>query len=56
MSIPKLISFRILLFSGVVLFQLVTLLVEFDVSKRALKALEEKNILYHSELKGAKSV
>jgi len=35
---------------------LVTLPVEFDASRRALRVLEEKTILYDNELKGAKSV
>lgn len=44
------------LFSAVVLFQLVTLPVEFDASRRALVALEEQGLLLSSELPGAKAV
>ena len=39
-----------------VFYQLVTLPVEFNASKRALNILENKNILYGDEIKGAKSV
>ena len=45
-----------LLFSFVVLFQLVTLPVEFDASHRAMKTLESSNILSGEELKGAGKV
>ena len=44
------------LFSFVVLFQLITLPVEFDASRRALRILEEKNILAGDEMKGASKV
>ena len=46
----------LILFSGVALFQVVTLPVELDASKRALRALEGGNILRGEELKGAKKV
>ncbi len=47
----------IALFGLVVLFQLVTLPVEFDASRRALEAIENNSILLtDTELKGAKSV
>lgn len=39
-----------------VLFQLVTLPVEFDASRRALRAIESMNILDEYEYKGAKKV
>ena len=43
------------MYSLVVVFQLVTLPVEFNASSRALKTLEVNNILYgQEELKGAK--
>ncbi len=44
------------LFTFVVLFQLITLPVEFDASNRALKVLQERNILIGGELKGATKV
>ncbi|MBC2578975.1 zinc metallopeptidase [Clostridium sp. DJ247] len=55
-SIKGLVSLGILLFSGVVIFQLVTLPVEFNASSRALKIIESKGVLYSDELKGARSV
>jgi Zn-dependent membrane protease YugP len=51
-----LVSIGILLFTVVVMFQIITLPVEFNASSRALKVLEHKGILYQDELKGAKSV
>lgn len=44
------------LFTAIVLFQLVTLPVEFDASRRALVALEDGRLLQADELDGAKSV
>lgn len=55
-SMPYLVNFGILLFSFVLLFQLVTLPVEFDASKRAIKTLDEGGILSGNELVGAKKV
>lgn len=46
----------VLLFSGVVLFQLVTLPVEFNASTRALAALGSAGILYEDEIPGAGAV
>ena len=43
-------------YGAVVLFQLVTLPVEFDASRRALRALEATGILTGDELVGAKKV
>ncbi|SHH17353.1 zinc metallopeptidase [Clostridium grantii] len=51
-----LINIGILLFTTVVIFQIVTLPVEFDASNRALSVLENKGILYGDEVKKAKSV
>ena len=51
-----LMTLGILLFSVTVLFQLITLPVEFDASKRALKTLSENGYLYGEELAGAKKV
>ncbi|WP_032121788.1 zinc metallopeptidase [Clostridium amazonitimonense] len=56
MGIQPLTSLGIVLFSAVVLFQLVTLPVEFDASSRALRILEERSILYENEIYGAKKV
>lgn len=46
----------ILLFSGVVIFQLITLPVEFNASSRALNILESRGILYGDENIGAQKV
>jgi Zn-dependent membrane protease YugP len=46
----------IALYSLAVLFQLVTLPVEFNASTRAIRALAETGILYPDELEGAKKV
>lgn len=51
-----LINGGILLFSAAVLFQLVTLPVEFDASKRAVGALENSGMLYGEEVKQTKEV
>lgn len=56
LSVPSLINIGILLFSAVVVFQLITLPVEFNASSRALNILESRSILYGDEIKGAKSV
>ncbi len=55
-SSPLLMNFGILLFSAVVLFQLITLPVEFNASSRALKQLESGHFLSPEELAGAKKV
>jgi uncharacterized protein len=44
------------LFTAIVLFQLITLPVEFDASRRALVALRDGRLLEADELDGAKSV
>jgi len=46
----------IALFAMVVLFQIVTLPVEFDASRRALAAIEKGGLLQGEELSGARSV
>ena len=46
----------VFLFSFVVLFQLITLPVEFNASNRALRVLEENKLLIGGELKGATKV
>lgn len=52
----NLVYLGIILFSAVVLFQLITLPVEFNASGRALKILKDYNILSSNELGGAKRV
>lgn len=56
LSLKPFVTLGIMLFSLAVLFQLITLPVEFNASGRALKILESKNILFDSEIKGAKKV
>lgn len=51
-----LIYLGIFLFSFAVLFQIVTLPVEFNASKRAVKVLNDTGILYGDELKHTKKV
>ena len=53
---PVLQMVGILLFSLIVVFQLVTLPVEFNASGRALKTLETHMILYGDELTKARKV
>ncbi|MET0206842.1 MAG: zinc metallopeptidase [Thermoleophilaceae bacterium] len=51
-----LVTVGLILFSAVVLFQLVTLPVEFDASKRALVALDSQGLLAPDEVDGARAV
>ena len=46
----------IFLFSFSLIFQLITLPVEFNASSRALQILDQSNMLYDDELQGAKKV
>ncbi len=55
-ALQWLIPIGIFLYTGVVLFQAVTLPVEFNASGRVLKTLDENVILYKSEVKMAKKV
>lgn len=56
LSQGKLISIGILLFSFVLIFQLITLPVEFDASRRALKVLKESGMLVGKENDYAKDM
>lgn len=51
-----LVNIGILLFSGAVAFQIITLPVEFNASSRALEQIKQNNILYSDEIIGAKRV
>lgn len=51
-----LVQLGIIIFSVAVLFQVVTLPVEFDASRRALKLLESQGILSHEENKMSRKV
>ena len=55
-SIRPLLTVGILLFSLAVLFQLVTLPVEFNASARALKMLGNNRLIAQEEVKGAQKV
>ena len=48
--------FGILLYATVTLFQLITLPVEFNASRRAMDTLSRERMLACEELKGARSV
>lgn len=56
MGSTGLARFGVFLFSFVVLFQLITLPVEFNASRRAMAVLRDANILYGEELTGAQKV
>lgn len=56
MGSESLALFGVILFSLVLLFQLVTLPVEFNASRRAIKILDNGNLLYDDEVDGAKKV
>lgn len=56
MGYLNLINIGILLFAAVVVFQLITLPVEFNASSRALKHLKSKNLVWGKEADGVKSV
>ncbi len=51
-----LIDIGIILFAAVVVFQLVTLPIEFNASSRALRVIDETGMLYDEERNGAKKV
>lgn len=56
LSQQKLITIGLALFSLTLLFQIITLPVEFDASRRAIVALERTHILDESEIPGAKNM
>ena len=51
-----LVNLGIILFSGVVVFQLVTLPVEFNASSRAINILDKRGILYGNEVSDTRKV
>lgn len=53
---PQLAEIGVWCFFAVVLFQLITLPVEIDASRRAMKILREGGFLYDEELSGARKV
>ena len=56
MSSPMLVEWGVLLFGGIVFFQLVTLPVEFNASSRAVATLGSEGFLDDTELKGTSKV
>lgn len=56
MGLELIVNIGIILFAAVVLFQLVTLPVEFNASSRALKVIGETNMLYDDEIPKARKV
>lgn len=56
MGLPQLAMAGVILFSAVLVFQLVTLPVEFNASRRALAILDNSGMLYEEEIKGAGKV
>ena len=55
-GLTPLIQFGILAFIIAISFQIITLPVEFDASRRAVKTLRENHILSETELRGVKAV
>lgn len=55
-ALPMLTNLGIILFSGALVFQVVTLPVEFNASRRALTILNQSAMLEEDELNGAKKV
>lgn len=56
MGIPSLAQLGVLLFTGVVIFQVITLPVEFNASSRALAILDSEGFLSRDELSGTRKV
>ncbi|MCI6770445.1 MAG: zinc metallopeptidase [Oscillospiraceae bacterium] len=56
LSFSFLVNLGILLFAFVVLFQLVTLPIEFNASSRAIKVIDETGLLDSDEQRGAKKM
>jgi hypothetical protein len=56
LGMAGLVQLGVILFAAIVLFQLVTLPVEFDASRRALVALQDGGLLAADEVPGARAV
>lgn len=56
LGFEPLVAIGLLLYSFIALFQLVTLPVEFNASRRAVKVIEENGMLYEDEIGSAKKV
>lgn len=55
-NVPFMLNIGIVLFSAAVLFEIITLPVEFNASKRAIAEVENGGILFGEEVNGAKRV
>lgn len=53
---PNLVTLGVVFFGAAVVFQLITLPVEFDASNRAIKQLRQYNLVSDSEIGGSKKV
>ncbi len=56
LGFEPLITIGLVLYAAIFVFHLATLPVEFNASKRAIKVIEETNLLYDEEINGAKKV
>ena len=56
MGLDIIVNIGVILFAAVVLFQLITLPVEFNASSRAIKVIGETNMLYDEEIPKARKV
>ena len=56
LGIEPLIVFGLILYGTIFAFQVATLPVEFNASRRAIKVIEDTNLLYDDEISGAKKV
>ena len=55
-GLTNLVDIGIVLFSTVLVFQIITLPVELNASKRAIRIISDDGILYGDEIKGARKV
>lgn len=56
LGLTPLVKIGLLMYGMIFLFQLITLPVEFNASRRALKVIEETGLLYNDEVSGARKV
>ncbi len=56
LGFEPLVTVGLLLYAAIALFHLVTLPVEFNASRRAVKVIDETRLLYDDEISGAKKV
>ena len=56
LGFEPLVTIGLMLYALIAVFHLVTLPVEFNASRRAIKVIDETNLLYDDEISGAKKV